>query len=110
MLLRDTIVGALVVQSTGRRDYSVQDIELIGVICAQLVGIIENARIIEALDRGDQPKPRTAPRPSSTDQAGDEEDHPIRRTDDRIQRFDNHYYVGHSQDVPRGIAGAAIVA
>jgi signal transduction protein with GAF and PtsI domain len=76
MLLRDTIVGALVVQSTGRRDYSVQDIELIGVICAQLVGIIENARIIEALDRGDQPKPRTAPRPSSTDQAGDE-DQPI---------------------------------
>ena len=66
MLLRDNIVGALVVQSTERRDYSVQDIETLAAICAQLVGIIENARIIEALDRGDQPKPLAAPRPSST--------------------------------------------
>jgi phosphotransferase system enzyme I (PtsP) len=72
MLLRDNIVGALVVQSSERRDYSVQDIETLAAICAQLVGIIENARIIEALDRGDQPKPRAAPRPSST-QAGGEE-------------------------------------
>lgn len=73
MLLRDTIVGALVLQSTERRDYSVQDIETLAVICAQLVGIIENARIIETLDRGDQRIRRAEPRPSPENVGEDEQ-------------------------------------
>jgi phosphotransferase system enzyme I (PtsP) len=63
MLLRNTVVGALVLQSVAKRDYSQEDIEVLAAICAQLVGIIENARIIEALDRGEQPVPRSSPRP-----------------------------------------------
>jgi phosphotransferase system enzyme I (PtsP) len=58
MLLRDSMVGALVLQSTVRRDFSPEDIGTLATICAQLVGIIENARIIAALDRGEQPAPR----------------------------------------------------
>jgi phosphotransferase system enzyme I (PtsP) len=67
MLLRDSIVGALVLQSTVRRDFSAEDIGTLATICAQLVGIIENARIIDALDRGERPVPQAAPRPLSTE-------------------------------------------
>ncbi len=67
MLLRDRIVGALVLQGTVRRDFSAEDIGTLATICAQLVGIIENARIIDALDRGERPVPQAAPRSSSTE-------------------------------------------
>ena len=67
MLLRDSVVGALVIQSTARREYSAGDIEALAAVCAQLVGIIENARIIEALDRGERPRPRDLPRLPSTE-------------------------------------------
>lgn len=60
MLLRDAPVGALVLQSDVARDFSAEDIGALATICAHLVGIIENARIIDALDRGEQPTPRAA--------------------------------------------------
>lgn len=67
MLLRDNMVGALVLQSTVPRDFSAEDIGALAKICAQLVGIIENARIIDALDRGERPVPRAASRRSSVE-------------------------------------------
>ena len=67
MLLRDTMVGALVLESTERRDFSAEDVGELATICAQLVGIIENARIIDALDRGERPSPRGAPPSSSAE-------------------------------------------
>ena len=67
MLLRDSMVGALVLQSTVRRDFSAEDIGTLATISGQLVGIIENARIIDALDRGERPLPQAAPRPLSTE-------------------------------------------
>lgn len=72
MLLRDSMVGALVLQSTARRVFSAEDIATLATIGAQLVGIIENARIIDALDRGERPVPRTAPQPLPTESANGE--------------------------------------
>jgi len=72
MLLRDLTVGALVLQGTGQRQFSVEDIGTLETTCAQLVGIIENARIIGALDRGERPVPRAAPRSSSARSEGGE--------------------------------------
>ncbi|BDG04775.1 phosphoenolpyruvate--protein phosphotransferase [Anaeromyxobacter oryzae] len=72
MILRDRVVGALVLQSTIRRAFSVEDIGTLATTCAQLVGIVENARIIGALDRGERPAPRAAPRPSSAGTEGGE--------------------------------------
>jgi phosphotransferase system enzyme I (PtsP) len=66
MLLRDRMVGALVLESTDRRAFSSGDIAELAAICAQVVGIIENARIIDALDRGEQPAPHAAPIPRSS--------------------------------------------
>jgi phosphotransferase system enzyme I (PtsP) len=66
MLVRDRVVGALVVEAAGQRDYSADDISTLATISAQLVGIIENARIIDALDRGEPPvapAPRRPPHP-----------------------------------------------
>ncbi|MBN1443732.1 MAG: phosphoenolpyruvate--protein phosphotransferase [Planctomycetes bacterium] len=54
MAIRNRPVGAIVVQTMERRAYSQQDIETLASIAAQLVGIVENARIIEALDRGEE--------------------------------------------------------
>lgn len=67
MLLRNSVVGALVLQSIARRDFSAEDIKALATICAQLVGIIENARIIDALDRGERPVSRAEPRPLSAE-------------------------------------------
>jgi phosphotransferase system enzyme I (PtsP) len=67
MLLRDSMVGALVLQSLVRRDFSAAEIGTLATICAQLVVIIENARIIDALDRGERPVPRAALRPVSAE-------------------------------------------
>jgi phosphotransferase system enzyme I (PtsP) len=64
MILRDRMVGALVLQSAVRRDFSAEDIGTIATVCAQLVGIVQNARIIDALDRGERPVPPAPPRPS----------------------------------------------
>ncbi len=75
MLLRDRTVGALVLQSGVRRDWSAEDIGTLATICAQLLGIVENARIIEALDRGEPPEPAAAPRSSSTEAPGAERIH-----------------------------------
>jgi len=72
MLLRDEVVGALVLQSAVRRAFSAEDLETLATICAQLVGITENARIIDALDRGERPTPQAAPRPSSAEPEGGE--------------------------------------
>jgi phosphotransferase system enzyme I (PtsP) len=67
MLLRDSTVGALVLESADRRVFSSEDIAELGTICAQVVGIVENARIIDALDRGERPAPRTAPRAAAVE-------------------------------------------
>jgi phosphotransferase system, enzyme I, PtsP len=67
MLLRDSMVGAVVLQSGGRRDFSMEDIGTLATTCAQLIGIVENARIIDALDRGERPARRSAPRPPSVE-------------------------------------------
>lgn len=67
MLLRGSMVGVLVLQSAGRREFSAEDIEALATICAQLVGIVENARVIDALDRGERPAPRAGPRPSAAE-------------------------------------------
>ena len=42
MLLRDSAVGAVVLQSAVRRDYSAEEIGTLATISAQLVGIVEN--------------------------------------------------------------------
>ena len=72
MLLRDNMVGALVLESSARRAFSAEDVETLATISAQLVGIIENARVIEALDRGERPALRGGP-PSSSAEAGNGE-------------------------------------
>jgi phosphotransferase system enzyme I (PtsP) len=75
MLFRDRAVGAVVLQSGAQRDWSVEDIGTLTTICAQLVGIVENARIIEALDRGEPPGSAAAPRSSAAEAPGGEHIH-----------------------------------
>jgi len=60
MLLRDSLVGVLVLQRVGSVEFSADDVVTLATICAQLVGIVENARIIDALDRGERPAPHAA--------------------------------------------------
>jgi signal transduction protein with GAF and PtsI domain len=62
LIMRDEMVGALVVRDVGPREFSSDDIETLATICAQLVVIVENARVIEAMDRGERPAPRGGPR------------------------------------------------
>jgi phosphotransferase system enzyme I (PtsP) len=71
-LLRDGVVGALVLESAGPRAWSAEEVATLAAIGAQLVGIIENARIIDALDRGERPAPLPAARPSSAEPTGGE--------------------------------------
>ncbi len=52
LAIRNRPVGALVVQTRDRRDYEVEEIQTLSTIAAQLVGVVENARLIDALDRG----------------------------------------------------------
>lgn len=62
ILRRDNLIGVLVVQSGGRREFSVRDQDDLATICVQLVGVVENARIVDALDREGSLPPRvTAP-------------------------------------------------
>lgn len=72
MLLRDSLVGVTVLQRALGGDYSAEDIRTVATICAQLIGIIENARIIDALDRGERPATRFAPRVLSAASDGGE--------------------------------------
>jgi phosphotransferase system, enzyme I, PtsP len=62
MMLRDSLLGAVVLQSIAPHGYSAHEIATLATASAQLVSIVENARIIEALDRGESPSPRAAPR------------------------------------------------
>ncbi len=52
LAIRNRPVGALVVQTRDRRDYDVEEVQTLSTIAAQLVGVVENARLIDALDRG----------------------------------------------------------
>ncbi len=52
LAIRARPVGALVVQTREERTYSEHDVHTLTTIAAQLVGIVENARLIDALDRG----------------------------------------------------------
>jgi phosphotransferase system, enzyme I, PtsP len=72
MILRVTFVGVVVLRNIARRDYSADDIALLATSCAQLVTIVENARIIEALDRGEPPTPRAPPRRPAAEPADGE--------------------------------------
>jgi phosphotransferase system, enzyme I, PtsP len=72
MFLRDSAVGVLVLQRVDHREFSADDVVALEMICAQLVGIIENARIIDALDRGERPVPRAALRSPSVEPEGSE--------------------------------------
>ncbi len=65
MILRGNLVGAVVLQNVVHRDYSADDIATLTTSCAQLVTIVENARIIEALDRGERPTARVPPQRGS---------------------------------------------
>src|SRR4029450_4510583 len=51
--MRNRPVGAIVVQSRERRSYSSDEIQTLQAIAGQLVGVVENARLIDALDRGE---------------------------------------------------------
>lgn len=62
LLLRDFVVGAVVLHRPAGREFSAAEIGSLALICAQLAGIIETARIIDALDRGERPVPLVAPR------------------------------------------------
>jgi phosphotransferase system enzyme I (PtsP) len=63
MALRERMVGAIVLQSAAPRVFSAEDVATLATIGAKLVGIVENARIIGALDRGERPAPQAAARP-----------------------------------------------
>jgi phosphotransferase system enzyme I (PtsP) len=62
MMLRDALFGAVVLQSVAPHAYSADEIATVATGAAQLVSLVENARIIEALDRGESPSPRLQPR------------------------------------------------
>jgi phosphotransferase system enzyme I (PtsP) len=63
ILRRDNLIGVLVVQHGGRREFSVRDQDDLATICGQLVGVVENARIVDALEREGSPPPRVAAPP-----------------------------------------------
>lgn len=56
MAIRNRPVGALVVQSRQTRKFSETEEATLHTICAQLVGVVENARLIHALDRPERAK------------------------------------------------------
>lgn len=61
MAIRDRPLGAIIVQTRQRRVFSEGDIHALEAISAQLVGIVANARLIEALDRGEAAERALAP-------------------------------------------------
>ena len=54
LAIRNRPVGAIVVQTRERRTYSPEEIQTLSTISAQLVGLVENARLIDALDHGEE--------------------------------------------------------
>jgi len=58
MILQDRPLGVVVLQRLARRDYSADDVATLATGCAQLAEIVEDARIIEALGRGEPPAAR----------------------------------------------------
>ena len=54
MAMRNRPVGAIVVQTIDKREYTRSDVETLAATAAQLVGVVENARLVEALDRGEE--------------------------------------------------------
>jgi phosphotransferase system enzyme I (PtsP) len=53
LAIRNRPVGAIVVQTREKRKYSKEEIETLTTISAQLVGVVENARLVNALDQGE---------------------------------------------------------
>jgi phosphotransferase system enzyme I (PtsP) len=53
LAIRNRPVGAIVVQTCEKRQYSREEIETLTTISAQLVGVVENARLVNAIDRGE---------------------------------------------------------
>jgi phosphotransferase system enzyme I (PtsP) len=56
MAIRNRPVGAIVIQTRDRRKFNQDEIETLNTIAAQLVGVVENARLIHAIDQPDQGK------------------------------------------------------
>ncbi len=54
LAMRNRPVGAIVIQTRERRSYSPEEIETLTTISAQLVGLVENARLVHAIDQGDE--------------------------------------------------------
>ncbi len=71
MLLRDSVLGAVVLERS-RTKFSAEEVEALTTICAQLVGIVENANIIDALDRGERPMPHVPAEPVEEGAGGGE--------------------------------------
>jgi phosphotransferase system enzyme I (PtsP) len=57
LAIRNRPVGAIVIQTRERRSYSREDVQTLTTISAQLVGVVENARLIDALDHGEEGVP-----------------------------------------------------
>lgn len=55
LLLRDRMMGALVLLRSDHAEFTASDVETLATTGAQLVGIVEIARIIDALDQGERP-------------------------------------------------------
>jgi len=53
LAIRNRPVGAIVVQTKARRAYSQEEVQTLSTIAAQLVGVVENARLLDALDHGE---------------------------------------------------------
>ncbi len=53
MALRGQPIGVLVVQAVGGAPYAAAEIQALFAVAAQMVGVVENARVLEALRRGE---------------------------------------------------------
>ncbi len=71
MRFRDTALGALVVENRGARVLTVPDDGDLASMCAHLAGVVENTRLVAALDRGESPLPRVVPRAAAKDVTGE---------------------------------------
>ncbi len=54
LAMRNRPVGAIVVQTREKRSYSPEETETLTTISAQLVGVVENARLVHAIDQGEE--------------------------------------------------------
>lgn len=53
LVIRNRPVGTIVVQTKARRAYSQEEVQTLSAIASQLVGVVENARLLDALDHGE---------------------------------------------------------